>query len=642
MVERLKPLTDRLISPTQFACHGRSISSAINILRDIFWDSHLNQRENFVISVDFIKAFDTVDRDFMMKILKKMGFQGRFLNTINNLNTNTGAKLIINGFLSKTIKQKRGVKQGDALSLFLFLIVLEPLILAIHADNNIEKIRIPGGKQVSSVNYADDANFALGSKKSLERAMRILKDFGDASGLKIHLEGDKRCDALLTKSYDRDCLDELGALLEGLHLQIQEQGLELLGTAVGTPSFLDTFFQQKFDLFKAEAKRLSQPAQNYHEKIVLAKSKLIPLLAYHCQFYGIPEAFREKINGVAKSFFFGLREPTETYPRATLSRGCGGFGMPHIVKNIEAMMLKQIFPLYKVLKERDTNLNIEMSLATLNFKTFMMHKFECHAPTSIRTTHQKGVFYERAKTFINFYGITGEEMKEAKISKIRAKIQDGNSYPGPNRNSDFYPTEFRPSPEAAETQIMNDHLFSHRLQKFLYKAGNRLLKLPNLVRRTMQANNTCYFCAAPIAMSYDHVFFSCPKTKSFWNFYGSLTPSEFTRNEIINLNFGSSQDNEKQPFWETRVFLAGMGKQVIYKHWTKKHKERIPFNENGLHLHMYYALRSRSVLDRGRRQRQQDARQPFISELDILVRTAGILMGNQGDPSRSIFDPDPD
>ena len=51
MVERLKPLTDRLISPTQFACPGRSISSAVNILRDIFWDSHQNQRENFVISV---------------------------------------------------------------------------------------------------------------------------------------------------------------------------------------------------------------------------------------------------------------------------------------------------------------------------------------------------------------------------------------------------------------------------------------------------------------------------------------------------------------------------------------------------------------------------------------------------------------
>ena len=72
MSKRLKKLLPQMITDTQFACPGRKISSAIHILRDIYDYSNGRQHENYIISIDFIKAYDSVDRDYLSKILLKL------------------------------------------------------------------------------------------------------------------------------------------------------------------------------------------------------------------------------------------------------------------------------------------------------------------------------------------------------------------------------------------------------------------------------------------------------------------------------------------------------------------------------------------------------------------------------------------
>ena len=135
--KRLEKIMPQIISDTQFACPGRKISSATHMLRDIYDYANERNQESYIISIDFIKAYDSVDREFLTRVLTKFGFQGKFFNILKNLFNGTRAKIIINGFITKTVKLKRGIKQGDALSLYLFLIALEPLMRAIKANDDI-------------------------------------------------------------------------------------------------------------------------------------------------------------------------------------------------------------------------------------------------------------------------------------------------------------------------------------------------------------------------------------------------------------------------------------------------------------------------------------------------------------------------
>ena len=135
------------------------------MLRDIYDYTNERNQESYIISIDFIKAYDSVDRDFLTRVLTKFGFQGKFFNIVKNLFNGTRAKILINGFITKTVKLKRGIKQGDALSLYLFLIALEPLMRAIEANNDIVGVWTTRGRVFKTIGFADDINSILGKGK---------------------------------------------------------------------------------------------------------------------------------------------------------------------------------------------------------------------------------------------------------------------------------------------------------------------------------------------------------------------------------------------------------------------------------------------------------------------------------------------
>ena len=96
MSKRMEQVMEGIISDTQYACPGKKISTAIHLLRDIYQHSKDRGSENYIVSIDFIKAYDSVDRDYLTKVLYKFGFRGNFLQTLKSLFTGTGAKVIIN------------------------------------------------------------------------------------------------------------------------------------------------------------------------------------------------------------------------------------------------------------------------------------------------------------------------------------------------------------------------------------------------------------------------------------------------------------------------------------------------------------------------------------------------------------------
>ena len=90
------------------------------------------------------KAFDKVQRPFMIKTLGKMGVEGAKLNIIRAIYNRPTANIIINGQKLKSFPLRSGTRQGCPLSPMLFHIVLEVLATAIRQEE-VKGIQIGTG-----------------------------------------------------------------------------------------------------------------------------------------------------------------------------------------------------------------------------------------------------------------------------------------------------------------------------------------------------------------------------------------------------------------------------------------------------------------------------------------------------------------
>ena len=115
-----------------------------------------------MINIDLKKAFDSVDHDFLFKIMKKMGFSQLFINWIKILYNGIEITVLINGHLGNYFNINRGVRQGCPLSMILYVISQEPLYQAIKQTKQIDPLDIPC-KPIKLLGYADNTTFFIKS-----------------------------------------------------------------------------------------------------------------------------------------------------------------------------------------------------------------------------------------------------------------------------------------------------------------------------------------------------------------------------------------------------------------------------------------------------------------------------------------------
>jgi hypothetical protein len=77
-----------------------------------------------LVLLDFEKALDTVQWSFLYKTLQFFGFGESFCSRIKTFYNDISSCIINNGHGSDYFKLGRGVRQGDPLSLYLFILVL--------------------------------------------------------------------------------------------------------------------------------------------------------------------------------------------------------------------------------------------------------------------------------------------------------------------------------------------------------------------------------------------------------------------------------------------------------------------------------------------------------------------------------------
>ena len=95
-----------------------------------------------IISIDAEKAFDKIQRPFMIKTLSKVGIEGAFFDLIKAIYERATANIIFNGQNLKALQLTSETRKGYALSPLLFNIVLEVLATAMRQEKDIKGIQI--------------------------------------------------------------------------------------------------------------------------------------------------------------------------------------------------------------------------------------------------------------------------------------------------------------------------------------------------------------------------------------------------------------------------------------------------------------------------------------------------------------------
>nr|GEX62196.1 RNA-directed DNA polymerase, eukaryota [Tanacetum cinerariifolium] len=161
------------------------------ILNELLSWCKFKKLNGMIYKVDFEKAFDYVKWDYLDKTLKAFGFGLKWYNWISSCLNNAMRSVLVNGSPTLEFQFYKGLKQGDPISSFLFILIMETLHLTFKRVLNVsvyKGISLNGSFMISHLFYADDVVF-IGewNNNNIQTLLSVLRCFYLASGLKNNL-----------------------------------------------------------------------------------------------------------------------------------------------------------------------------------------------------------------------------------------------------------------------------------------------------------------------------------------------------------------------------------------------------------------------------------------------------------------------
>ncbi len=340
-----------------------------------------------MISLDFEKAYDSLEWNFMIESLKKFNFGINFIKWVEILYNNPCMVFKNNGWLSSPVYPTRGIRQGCPISCLLFILSTEIMACAIRQDHNIKGIII-GQNEYKLSQYADDSNLFLRDVKSIDKSINLINKFTKVSGLKLNLN---KTDGIWLGNY-KDHPPDYN------RIRFTNQPIRCLGIYVGHNKVLcdDYNWKPRIEKLRKLLNSWKERELTMFGKVLIIKCLGISSMIFNFMLLDVDECKTKEINKLLYNFVWNTKERIQ---RSTLigSLDAGGISMVDVeskVKAIKAGWLKHLVVESKwsgVIKTmlHDIGLNIDMILKC-NFTSEKAFPCIAYLP----------VFYQQV--FINF------------------------------------------------------------------------------------------------------------------------------------------------------------------------------------------------------------------------------------------------
>ena len=313
---------------------GRFIGQNVWLLNDIMEYTEAKNLPGILLFIDFRKAFDTIEWNFLHKCIELYNFGPNIRKWISILYNNVESGVMNAGFMTNYFKVSRGVRQGCPLSPLLFVLAVEMLALKIRQDQLCRGIELPNGQNAKISQFADDTTLILEDTTSLRNAMNIVNSFGVLSGLQLNK---KKTKALWIGASSKN-------KIEPLKFQCPKEPVKFLGTYLSHDTAANNSNNFYIKIRKMETKLNIWRSRDLtlFGRTMLAKSLGLSQLIYAASMLSVPETVIQQTQ--SKLFAFLWMNKRDKIKRQVLFRPLskGGLSFPCFRTVIKALRLSWI------------------------------------------------------------------------------------------------------------------------------------------------------------------------------------------------------------------------------------------------------------------------------------------------------------
>lgn len=341
---RLKSIIGHVVGDVQSAyITGRNILEGPLIINELCSWAKKAKKEMFMFKVDFEKAFDSINWIYLDSIMAQMNFGVKWRNWILGCLSSSYASVLINESPTKEFHISKGVRLGDPLSPFLFIIAMEGLNVAMKAACNKglfrgQKIGV-NGPCISHLFYADDAIFVGdGTRSNMRNLARILRCFHASSGLQVNFHKSTVFGIGASSSKVNTWSLLLGCMPGSFPFTY-------LGVPVGANMNLKKHCKPIIDKFNAKLSTWKTKNLSFGGKLTLVKSVLSSVPLYYFSLFKAPASVLDRLEQIRRRFIWGGNDNEKkicwvAWSTVMASKEKGGLGVGSLKAQNYALLLK--------------------------------------------------------------------------------------------------------------------------------------------------------------------------------------------------------------------------------------------------------------------------------------------------------------
>ena len=275
LLNRMEPILDGILREEQAGFRkGRGCSDQIFVVRHLMQQANEMKARLSLCFVDFEKAFDSVSRGVMGKVLRHYGVPEWLVKLVINLHEGTFCKVMIDGSLSDAFEVRSGVIQGGILSPLLFVLVIDYVMKRVIEETNAG-IEWRNGRKLADLDYADDIVLISEGPEEMQRVVDCLVREGKKVGLVINCAKTEIMNINIDNQ--RDCVI-------GGRIVKQVERFKYLGTVLSKDGSLNKEFEERLQKANQAMGMLKTVWNNnnfsIHTKIRIYKTMVRPILIY--------------------------------------------------------------------------------------------------------------------------------------------------------------------------------------------------------------------------------------------------------------------------------------------------------------------------------------------------------------------------
>jgi len=281
------------------------------------------QHGSYLLSLDWSKAYDKVNHQWLSHCLNNFGFPKEFTRTIEDIFYNRNASVSVEEH-EEVLQCKQGVPQGDPIAPLLFVLALEPLLAAARVA--IQGIDTPKGPLTNTA-FADDSTFFIKDDRNVEKLIDLLQLYSDTSGAVVN--------------WGKSALTPLSNATPIQHTPFTIMNIQDPPDALGFSFPLNAHnnnitWERKINgLNQILAEMGSRKSLTYAGRVLVCKTLILSRIWYVATVIAPSPSQIKQLQSMVWKFIFGKSCIHPSRPVALLPKKCGGISAPDVLWEIK-------------------------------------------------------------------------------------------------------------------------------------------------------------------------------------------------------------------------------------------------------------------------------------------------------------------